>query len=71
MQKYLNTLFSHNILPVINKPTRETENASLIDHILANDHSHLVLPGVINTDIYKIIFHFFISKNALPFKSHK
>ena len=50
--KYLDMLISNGYYPLINVPTRVTDNSStIIDHIVTNDHTHNILPGVIKTDL--------------------
>ena len=45
-------LISNGYYPLINVPTRVTDNSStIIDHIVTNDHTHNILPGVIKTDL--------------------
>ena len=49
--RYLDMLYSHNLLPVITKPTRITSHtATLIDHIYTNTANRLI-SGVIPVDI--------------------
>ena len=49
--RYLDMLYSHNLLPVITKPTRITSHtATLIDHIYTNTVNRLI-SGVIPVDI--------------------
>ena len=48
--RYLDMLYSHNLLPVITKPTRITNHtATLIDHIYTNSVNRLI-SGVIPVD---------------------
>ena len=51
--QFLNTLFQHNVIPLINKPTRITRTSeTLIDNILTNNfHCSKIQSGVIKTDI--------------------
>ena len=50
--KYLDMLISNGYYPLINVPTRVTNSSStIIDHIVTNDHTHNILPGVIKTDL--------------------
>ena len=53
VKSYLNILFSHNFIPIINKPTRISKNnATLIDHILTNSFmKENDLTGIIKTDL--------------------
>ena len=49
--RYLDMLFSHDLLPVITKPTRITSHtATLIDHIYTNTVNSLV-SGILTIDI--------------------
>lgn len=49
--RYLDMIYSHNLLPVITKPTRITSHtATLIDHIYTNTVNRLI-SGVIAVDI--------------------
>ena len=49
--RYLDMLYSHNLLPVITKPTRITNHtATLIDHIYTNSVNRLI-SGVIPVDV--------------------
>ena len=48
---YLEHLTNCGSLPIITIPTRVTENSStIIDHIITNDYSHIINPGVIRCD---------------------
>ena len=50
--KYLDVLISNGYYPLFNVPTRVTDSSStIIDHIVTNDHTHNILPGVIKTDL--------------------
>ena len=50
-QNYLNGLISKGFFPLITQPTRVTDtSASIIDHIITNDLSHKLIPGIIGTD---------------------
>ena len=52
--EYLNLLYSHNFLPIINRPTRITEqSATLIDHIMCNNFGPSIscYQGILVTDI--------------------
>ena len=49
--RYLDMLYSHDLLPVITKPTRITSHtATLIDHIYTNTVNRLI-SGILTTDI--------------------
>ena len=48
---FLNSLISCGSLPIITIPTRVTEtSATIIDHVITNDSSHEIKPGVIRYD---------------------
>ena len=50
-QNYLGGLISKFFFPLITQPTRVTDtSASIIDHIITNDLSHKLFPGIIRTD---------------------
>ena len=53
VQKFLNIMFRHSWMPVINKPTRVTKNAATaIDHIFINSVTTTKFkPGNIKSDI--------------------
>ena len=49
---YFNMLARNGYFPLINIPTRVTENsATIMDHITTNDHQHHFFPGVIKSDL--------------------
>ena len=49
---YFDMLTSNGYFPLINIPTRVTENsAAIIDYIVTNDHQHHIFSGVINSDL--------------------
>ena len=51
-QNYLDILCSHGLFPSITIPTRVSKtSATIIDHILTNDNTHQLYPGVIKTDL--------------------
>ena len=50
-QNYLDGLISKDFFPLITQPIRVTDtSASIIDHIITNDLSHKLIPGIIRTD---------------------
>ena len=50
-QNYLDGLISKGFFPLISQATRVTDtSASIIDHIITNDLSHKLIPGIIRTD---------------------
>ena len=53
VEKFLNQIFSHNIIPTINKPTRVTRNtATAIDHFITNAVVDTQFKsGIIQTDL--------------------
>ena len=51
-QNYFDILCSHDLFPLITIPTRVSKtSATIIDHILTNDNTHQLYPGVIKTDL--------------------
>ena len=45
-------LSSNGYFPIISSPTRVNDHsASIIDHIVTNDHLHSVSPGIIKCDL--------------------
>ena len=66
---FINTMFSFSFLPLINRPTRITDNsATIIDNIFTNCHStHDYCSGIIPTDVsdHFSIFHI-IYNNSTP-----
>ena len=52
-QDFADAMFSHCFFPVINKPTRVTESATLIDNIFYNNYveNSNSLAGILYTDI--------------------
>ena len=47
---YINSLISCGSVPIITIPTRVTDTSStVIDHVITNDTSHCIRPGVIQT----------------------
>ena len=70
--KYIDMLISNGYYPLINVPTRVTDNLStIIDHIVTNDHTHNILPGVIKTDLTDHCPIFCTISNLKLKKSHK
>ena len=70
---YLEHLTSCGSLPIITILTRVTENSStIIDHIITNDYSHIINPGVIRCD-NQLSDHYvvFCTINKCPTKSRK
>ena len=52
-------LISYGALPLINKPTRITENSSsILDHIISNDINHPILRGIFEK--YNVCSHYAI-----------
>ena len=50
-KRFLNMLLSCDVLPLITKPTRESDSsATIIDHILTNDYQHSIIPGIVETN---------------------
>ena len=64
VKSYCNTTFSHNFIPIINKPTRVTNhNATIIDHILKNSFDSKINTGILKVDISDHFTIFFTSKS--------
>ena len=52
VRSYCNTAFSHNSIPIINKPMRVTNhNGTIIDHILTNSFDSKIDTGTLKVDI--------------------
>ena len=64
VKSYLNMIFSHSFIPLINKPTRISKNnATVIDHLLTNKFiNEKYLTGIVKTDISDHFPVFFITK---------
>ena len=63
---------THTYYPLINVPTCVTDNSStIIDHIVTNDYTHNILPGVIKTDLTDHYPIFCTISNLTLKKSHK
>ena len=67
VKSYLNLIFAHNFIPLINKPTRISKNnATIIDHILTNTFiNENYSSGVIKTDISDHFPVFFVIENDM------
>ena len=67
VKSYLNMIFAHSFIPLINKPTRiSRNNATLIDHILTNTFmSEKYLTGIIKTDISDHFPVFFVTDTEI------
>ena len=64
VKSYSNTAFSHNFMPIINKPTCVTNhNETIIDHILTNSFHSKIDIRILNVDISDHFPIFFISKS--------
>ena len=67
VKSYLNIMFSHSFIPLINKPTRISKfNATVIDHILSNsfiDQNYLT--GIVKTDISDHFPVFYLSETKI------
>ena len=66
-------LSSNGYFPIISLPTRVNDHsASIIDHIVTNDHLHSVSPGIIKCDltdhypIFCVVTNLSIKKNIQP-----
>ena len=67
VKSYLNLIFSHSFVPLINKPTRiSRHNATIIDHILTNDFLNKnYTTGIVKTDITDHFPVFFVTETEL------
>ena len=70
---YIDMLSSNGYFPIISLPTRVNDHsASIIDHIVTNDHLHSVSPGIIKCDltdhypIFCIVTNLSIKKTIQP-----
>ena len=60
---FVNMMFSHSMLPIINKPTRVTaSSATIIDNIYINDNNPNTFQGLLCTDISDHLPIFYIIK---------
>ena len=65
-------LIGNSSYPLINVPTRVTDNSStIIDHIITNDHTHNISSGVIKTDLTDHFSIFYTISNVTLKKSYK
>ena len=53
VRNFVNLIFQHSLVPIVNKPTRVTKNnATLIDYIITNSFTEQEnLTGILETDI--------------------
>ena len=53
VRNFVNLIFQHSLVPIVNKPTRVTKNnATLIDYIITNSFTDQEnLTGILKTDI--------------------
>ena len=52
VSSFLNNLYTHNIYPLTNKPTRITkESATLIDNILTSEITSTIKSGILLSDV--------------------
>ena len=53
VRNFVNLIFQHSLVPIVNKPTRVTKsNATLIDYIITNSFTGREnLTGILKTDI--------------------
>ena len=64
IKSYCNTAFSHNFIPIINKPMHVTNhNATIIDHILTNSFDRKIDKVILKVDISDHFPIFFTSKS--------
>ena len=66
VKNFFNLMFQHNLIPIINKPTRITKrNATAIDHIITNSYlSSNIETGIIKTDVSDHFPIFLIAKKT-------
>ena len=73
-REFVDTMYSHSLLPNITKPTREA-SATLIDNIFSNDifAKHDTVSGILDTDItdHFPIFHVIFSSSVKPDDYHR
>ena len=49
---YINSILSHRAIPLITKPTRISNNSSIIiDHIITNDSKHELQSFIVKSDL--------------------
>ena len=67
VKSYLNIIFAHSFIPLINKPTRiSRNNATIIDHLLTNTFiNENYLTGIVKTDISDHFPVFFITETHI------
>ena len=71
IETYLNCLTSCGAIPIISIPTRVAGNSlTIIDHIITNDSSHFIEPGIIRCD-RKLSDHNVIFSNVLGYHFQK
>ena len=75
VQSYLDGLISKGLFPLITQPTWVTNTSAItIDHIITNDLSHKLIPGIIRTDDlsdHYIIYVIIRNKNKSKIKGCK
>ena len=73
VQNFLNIMFGHSMMPVINKPTRVTKNtATAIDHIFINSVTTTKFKtGIIKSDISDHFPIFFVADYNIHIKETK
>ena len=70
-ETYLDCLTSCGAIPIISIPTRVAgDSLTIIDHIITNDSSHFIEPGVIRCD-RKLSDHYIIFCNVLRYHFQK
>ena len=62
VRNFVNLIFQHSLVPIVNKPTRVTKNkATLIDYIITNSFTDQEnFTGILETDISDHFFQFLI-----------
>ena len=70
VQGFLNTMFGHSMMPIINKPVRVTKNtATTIDHIFINSITTTIFKtGIIKSDISDHFPIFFVADYNIHIK---
>ena len=73
VQNFLNIMFGHSMMPVINKPARVTKNtATAIDHIFINSvTTSKFKTGIIKSDISHHFPIFFCGRLQYSYKRNK
>ena len=69
-QKFLDVMYNAGVFPLINKPTRITQDsATVIDNVITNNLMGNILSGILINDISDYLPVFVITKHALVKKT--